>query len=73
MADHVDENFRGGRYQVQCPYCNLHPDSQEEILTIVIKEHIQNLGKYENIFEDEISPDVIKKITQISNLRKQHK
>ena len=51
MAEY-GENFRAGRAQVMCPFCNLHLDSQvlgykcPVLITLIRIE-----GKYEEIYE----------------------
>ena len=69
------ENFRGGRDNLVCPHCapNLsHVDSQEESFTrcAFIKKNAHISENYAQIFEKEIQPNFIRKLSRISELRR---
>ena len=61
-----EENFRGGTEQKICPLCKLHLDNQEMSMQcpeIINKVEIK--GKLEDLFKDEIKPEIIETITKI--------
>ena len=66
------ENFRGGTEQKICPLCKLHLDNQEMSMQcpeIINKVEIK--GKLEDLFKDEIKPEIIETITKITKIRKE--
>ena len=72
MAEEFGENFRGGRLSVNCPFCNLHVDSQEQVFNncTFIQEQIEINGNYMDIFESKVDQSIIKSIARISSFRK---
>ena len=71
MAEY-GENFRAGRAQVMCPFCNLHLDSQVlgykcPVLTTLIRIE----GKYEEIYEENTTIETIETLERITTFRKE--
>ena len=65
------ENFRGGEDQVVCPLCKLHLDNQELSLQCpVIRKEIEVKGKLADIYKENISYDIIKTVSKISEYRR---
>ena len=69
MANYSN-NYRGLGGLSPCPLCYLHLDVQSlGFQCSNILENVKILGKYEDIFEDNISKDLAKTVLQISTYR----
>ena len=67
------EHFRGGEEQVVWPLCTLHLDNQELSLQCpVIRKEIDVKGKLADIYKENISYDIIKTVSKISEYRKEN-
>ena len=65
-------NFRGGRLDIKCHLCGTHSDSELLSFTcrIVQQEILLKGFCYEDIFEEEVESELIKKIYEITSFRK---
>ena len=72
MAEY-SENYRGSNYSILCPLCYSHIDSQALCYSCsVIKENVDLSGQYSDIFETDISEDVIQCFQYIEKYREQY-
>ena len=66
------ENFKAKSFSSTCPFCFSHIDSQEESFNCsALNKMIMIRGKYEEIFSDTFSKDLIKTLDNIYNYRKE--
>ena len=64
------ENFGGQNGHRPCPICFLHLDNQPMALQCPkMKTEVKVLGKYEDIFDSNISMDIVNTICDIMKLR----
>ena len=64
------ENFKNGSLQVPCPLCHIHLDSQALAFQCpTVKKEVEILGKYDDIFKDQIPKDVAETLVNIINFR----
>ena len=69
---HPWENFKGGQVSSNCPLCFTHIDSQEESFNCVaLKKLVEIRGKYDDIFSNQFSQDLVKTLYNIYNFRKE--
>ena len=64
------ENFKEGGQVKLCPLCGRHDDTQNwSFKCQKVNENIEIIGRYEDIFESEITPSLANTVTQIMKLR----
>ena len=64
------ENFRGQAGPKLCPVCQTHLDNQQLAFTCPeISPKLKDIGKYENIFKDNVSEETIQNIRMITMIR----
>ena len=64
------ENFRGQAGPKLCPVCHTHLDNQKLAFTCPeLSPELKTTGKYENIFEYNISKETVQNIKIITKLR----
>ncbi len=65
------ENYRGGQEFIMCPLCDKHTDSQDmSFKCSSIEYDLKIKGNIQEIYKDNITIDMINKITKISKYRK---
>ena len=71
MADY-SENFRGGAGPKLCPLCHTHLDNQKLAFACPeLSQLLNTLGKYENVFRNDIYKETLLNIKTITNKRKE--
>ena len=64
------ENYRGSREFVVCPLCNSHLDSQQMSFNCnEVKNHVKIIGKYEDLFQDNIEKTLAQTALKITEFR----
>ena len=67
------ENYRGVGGPTICPLCQNHCDSQKRSFQCYrIKENVDIVGKYSNIFSDYIKKETVKTIIDINKFRQEY-
>ena len=65
-------NFLGNNEIKHCKLCESHPDSQDKIYDCKFnQQNIKMSGKYEDIFDKNISPKLVKMLEEISKKREE--
>ena len=65
-----EENYKNGRKNVLCPLCHLHYDTQSMAFQCqIISSEVSVIGKYEDIFKDDIPLEVAKTLIKIMDFR----
>ena len=68
------ENFRGKDGPINCKLCDNHLDSQVmSFQCSIIKSKFNLKGKYEDIFNENISKEVVKSLKFINSYREENK
>ena len=69
MAD-FNENFKSSYGHIPCPLCHLHLDSQVMAFQCpVLKANINIIGKYEDIFNEDIPQMLVQSVVKIMQYR----
>ena len=64
------DNYRGTEGHTPCPVCQVHPDTQALAWQCPgVRAALQLTGDYDNIFGDNISPELAETLMQITNFR----
>ena len=63
-------NFKGSKGDVVCLKCGNHPESQDVIEECKVFEHIENMAKYREVYDADVSLDVAKIIESIVKEKK---
>ena len=71
MSKSFGENFRGGRKDTICKFCNGHLDSQDDFFynCPYLQKKIEVKGNYYQLFNESIPAELINTLTKISKLR----
>ena len=69
MSD-FNENYRGSNGHILCPLCHFHLDSQVMAFQCQeLKANVNIIGKYEDIFNEDIPQMLVQSITKIMKYR----
>ena len=64
------ENYGGQNGHISCPMCFLHLDNQPMAFQCLeVKKEVTIKGKYEDLFDNSITPDVVMTICNIMKIR----
>ena len=67
---HYSSNFKGSQGLLLCPLCKSHDDIQDLVFDCpAVQKELKPEYKYEDIFKDEVSTELVNLLVRIENLR----